>query len=181
MISSRLPIQMEAVSYVLDSLCQRGPLRFSYKLCWHDLPITLLPEVPRHSPSVICKSTQSTCSSWLLESQKFSFVNNFQVIRVIQNEINGKFIVKYFEHEKFLNCSVYWTHRKHCIQFEKQWDFLKELTSKIADLSTEQEEAEEKYVPKRGRWVKIPVSSTISKNKPSLKGATLASFWSNKH
>ena len=43
--------------------------------------------------------------------------------------------------------------RKHCIESERQWDFLKELTSKIADISAEQEEAAEKYVPKRGRYV----------------------------
>ncbi|XP_064403699.1 dr1-associated corepressor-like [Halichondria panicea] len=43
------------------------------------------------------------------------------------------------------------SHMKHCIESERQWDFLKELTSKIADISAEQEEAAEKYVPKRGR------------------------------
>lgn len=47
--------------------------------------------------------------------------------------------------------------RKYCIQGEKQWDFLKELTSKIADITPEQEEAEENYVPKRGRLA-LPLS-----------------------
>jgi hypothetical protein len=33
--------------------------------------------------------------------------------------------------------------RKHCIEQEKQWDFLKELTAKIPDVSAEVEESDE--------------------------------------
>ena len=40
--------------------------------------------------------------------------------------------------------------RKHCIEQEKQWDFLKELTAKIPDISGDVEEADES-APKRGR------------------------------
>ena len=62
----------------------------------------------------------------------------------------------------YYSCLV--SNRKHCIQCEKQWDFLKELTSKIADLSAEQEEAEENYVPKRGRWVCLVTHSNAYNN-----------------
>ena len=41
-------------------------------------------------------------------------------------------------------------HRKHSIEQEKQWDFLKELTAKISDVTADQEE-EETSAPKRGR------------------------------
>ena len=43
-------------------------------------------------------------------------------------------------------------HRKHTIEQEKQWDFLKELTAKISDVTADQEE-EEAGVPKRGRYI----------------------------
>ena len=39
---------------------------------------------------------------------------------------------------------------KHCIEQEKQWDFLRELTAKISDV-TAQEDSEEATGPKRGR------------------------------
>ena len=42
--------------------------------------------------------------------------------------------------------------RKHCIEQEKQWDFLKELTAKIPNISTEKEEVDEAPPPKRGRY-----------------------------
>jgi hypothetical protein len=41
-------------------------------------------------------------------------------------------------------------YRKHSIEQEKQWDFLKELTAKISDVTADQEE-EEASAPKRGR------------------------------
>ena len=41
--------------------------------------------------------------------------------------------------------------RKHSIEQEKQWDFLKELTAKISDVTADQDE-EETSAPKRGRY-----------------------------
>ena len=43
--------------------------------------------------------------------------------------------------------------RKHCIEQEKQWDFLKELTAKIPDVAAEVENPEEAPpTSKRGRY-----------------------------
>lgn len=44
------------------------------------------------------------------------------------------------------------TSRKHCIEQEKQWDFLKELTAKVSQVGAE-EEGEESNAPKKGRCV----------------------------
>ncbi|CAI8054758.1 Dr1-associated corepressor [Geodia barretti] len=55
-------------------------------------------------------------------------------------------------------------HLKHCIEQEKQWDFLRELTAKISDV-TAQEDSEEATGPKRGRKRKgspLPGSSSAS-------------------
>jgi len=41
-------------------------------------------------------------------------------------------------------------HLKHCIEQEKQWDFLKELTAKVSQVGAE-EEGEESSAPKKGR------------------------------
>lgn len=52
------------------------------------------------------------------------------------------------------HCSFALCCRKHCIEQEKQWDFLKELTAKISDVVV-QEDNEEATAPKgkkRGRW-----------------------------
>ena len=43
-------------------------------------------------------------------------------------------------------------YRKHCIEQEKQWDFLRELTAKISDVAA-QEDNEDATAPKRGRSV----------------------------
>ena len=42
--------------------------------------------------------------------------------------------------------------RKRCIEQEKQWDFLKDLTAKIPDIAAAKEEQEESATaPRRGR------------------------------
>eukprot|EP00731_Ephydatia_muelleri_P037817 Em0571g5a len=41
-------------------------------------------------------------------------------------------------------------HLKYCIEHEKQWDFLKDLTANIADVGVE-EEGEEGGAPKKSR------------------------------
>ena len=40
-------------------------------------------------------------------------------------------------------------HRKHVIEQEKQWDFLKDLTAKVADVG--KGEGQEGAAPRRGR------------------------------
>lgn len=53
---------------------------------------------------------------------------------------------------KYSIVSYLHTSRKHCIEQEKQWDFLKELTAKVSQVGAE-EEGEESSAPKKGRCV----------------------------
>lgn len=55
---------------------------------------------------------------------------------------------------KYSIVSYLHTSRKHCIEQEKQWDFLKELTAKVSQVGAE-EQGEESSAPKKGRCVQI--------------------------
>ena len=45
--------------------------------------------------------------------------------------------------------------RKYCIEHEKQWDFLKDLTANIADMGMEEEGEEGGAAPKKSRYAHV--------------------------
>ena len=80
------------------------------------------------TPSFSVFHTRETLKSWEGLGMRLSLLHDYTICTLL----NGV------------------THRKHSIEQEKQWDFLKELTAKISDVTADQEE-EETSAPKRGR------------------------------